>query len=139
MTGTNLVEMARLAETFGDGEIRLTTDQNLILTGVPEENLSGLLAEPLLQTHSPNPKPFEQGSGLHRQRVLPPRHRRDQGAGPAVGTELDRRVTIEGADIIRLHFSGCSASCAQPQIADVGFRGRQPRPPTPSSKGSTSG
>jgi ferredoxin-nitrite reductase len=22
-----------------------------------------------------------------------------------------------------MHFSGCSASCAQPQIADVGFRG----------------
>ena len=37
--------------------------------------------------------------------------------------ELDRRVAIDGADIIRLHFSGCSASCAQPQIADVGFRG----------------
>ncbi len=30
-----------------------------------------------------------------------------------------------GADagIIRMHFSGCSASCAQPQIADIGFRG----------------
>jgi sulfite reductase beta subunit-like hemoprotein len=37
--------------------------------------------------------------------------------------ELDRRVTIEGGEIVRLHFSGCSASCAQPQIADVGFRG----------------
>jgi ferredoxin-nitrite reductase len=22
-----------------------------------------------------------------------------------------------------MHFSGCSASCAQPQIADIGFRG----------------
>jgi ferredoxin-nitrite reductase len=28
----------------------------------------------------------------------------------------------EGA-VIRMHFSGCSASCAQPQIADIGFRG----------------
>jgi ferredoxin-nitrite reductase len=37
--------------------------------------------------------------------------------------ELDRRVQIEGAEIIRMHFSGCSASCAQPQIADIGFRG----------------
>ncbi len=27
------------------------------------------------------------------------------------------------AGIIRMHFSGCSASCAQPQIADIGFRG----------------
>ena len=29
----------------------------------------------------------------------------------------------EDAGIIRMHFSGCSASCAQPQIADIGFRG----------------
>ncbi len=27
------------------------------------------------------------------------------------------------AGVIRMHFSGCSASCAQPQIADIGFRG----------------
>jgi ferredoxin-nitrite reductase len=24
---------------------------------------------------------------------------------------------------VRMHFSGCSASCAQPQIGDIGFRG----------------
>ncbi|HLL50925.1 MAG TPA: hypothetical protein VK356_09680, partial [Thermomicrobiales bacterium] len=120
----NLVETARLAETNGDGEIRLTTDQNLILTGVPEENLDGLLAEPLLQTHSPNPKPFERGvvactgNEFCRLAIVETKARALQWA-----QELDRRVAIEGADIIRLHFSGCSASCAQPQIADVGFRG----------------
>ena len=26
-------------------------------------------------------------------------------------------------EVIRMHFSGCPASCAQPQIADIGFRG----------------
>ncbi|MFB6157103.1 MAG: ferredoxin--nitrite reductase, partial [Haloferacaceae archaeon] len=26
-------------------------------------------------------------------------------------------------DVVRMHMSGCSASCAQPQVADVGFRG----------------
>jgi ferredoxin-nitrite reductase len=124
MTGTDLVEMARLAETFGDGEIRLTTDQNLILTGVPEEKIAGLLAEPLLQTHSPNPKPFERGAvactgnEFCRLAIVETKARALQWA-----QELDRRVAIEGADIIRLHFSGCSASCAQPQIADIGFRG----------------
>jgi ferredoxin-nitrite reductase len=124
MTGTDLVEMARLAETFGDGEIRLTTDQNLILTGVPEEKIAGLLAEPLLQTHSPTPKPFERGAvactgnEFCRLAIVETKARALQWA-----QELDRRVAIEGADIIRLHFSGCSASCAQPQIADVGFRG----------------
>ena len=29
----------------------------------------------------------------------------------------------DDAGVIRMHFSGCSASCAQPQIADIGFRG----------------
>ena len=44
---------------------------------------------------------------------------------------LDARLSAEDADggghgdagVIRMHFSGCSASCAQPQIADIGFRG----------------
>ena len=97
MTGTNLVEMARLAETYGDGEIRLTTDQNLILTGVPEESLAALLAEPLLQTHSPNPKPFERGAvactgnEFCRLAIVETKARALQWA-----QELDRRVTIDG-------------------------------------------
>ena len=44
---------------------------------------------------------------------------------------LDAQLSAGGADgggtgdagVIRMHFSGCSASCAQPQIADIGFRG----------------
>ena len=124
MTGTNLVETARLAETYGDGEIRLTTDQNFILTGVPEERLNALLDEPLLETHSPNPKPFERGAvactgnEFCRLAIVETKARAVEWA-----RELDQRVTIDGPEIIRLHFSGCSASCAQPQIADVGFRG----------------
>jgi ferredoxin-nitrite reductase len=126
MTGTNLIEAAHLAETYGDGELRLTTDQNFILTGVPDDKLDGLLAEPLLETHSPHPKPFERGAvactgnEFCRLAIVETKARALQWA-----QELDRRVTIDdaGAEIIRLHFSGCSASCAQPQIADVGFRG----------------
>ena len=42
-------------------------------------------------------------------------------------TVLDAQFTGAGdksdAGVIRMHFSGCSASCAQPQIADIGFRG----------------
>ena len=123
MAGSNLIETARLAETHGDGEIRLTTDQNLIFTGVPEAHLDDLLAEPLLETHSPHPKPFERGAvactgnEFCRLAIVETKARALHWA-----QELDRRVTLDG-EIVRLHFSGCSASCAQPQIADVGFRG----------------
>ncbi len=37
--------------------------------------------------------------------------------------ESDGGVASEESGIIRMHVSGCSASCAQPQIADIGFRG----------------
>ena len=124
MIGTDLIEAARLAETYGDGEIRLATDQNFIFTGVPDDKLDDLLAEPLLQVHSPNPKPFERGAvactgnEFCRLAIVETKARALQWA-----QELDRRVQIDGAEIMRMHFSGCSASCAQPQIADVGFRG----------------
>jgi ferredoxin-nitrite reductase len=74
MQGMELVEAARLAETYGDGTLRVGTDQNITFTGVH-------------------------------------------------GDRVDAPPTGEDAGIIRMHFSGCPASCAQPQIADIGFRG----------------
>jgi len=123
----HLIEAARLADTYGDGQIRLATDQNLILTGVPEARLDALLAEPLLAEHSPKPGPFERGavactgSEFCRFAIVETKARAVQWA-----RFLDRTLAggQEGPDdIIRMHFSGCSASCAQPQIADIGFRG----------------
>jgi ferredoxin-nitrite reductase len=60
MSGAQFEEVGRLAEEYGS-EVRLATDQNLIVTGVREERLDDLLAEPLLQTYSPNPGAFERG------------------------------------------------------------------------------
>ena len=139
MSGLELVEVARLAETYGDGTVRTGTDQNFILTGVPEERLDDLLAEGLLQKYSPFPGPFSRGvvactgTEFCRYAIVETKERAVKwarfldkelagepvGARPAPGRSADR----EDAGVIRMHFSGCSASCAQPQIADVGFRG----------------
>jgi ferredoxin-nitrite reductase len=132
MHGIELIELARLAETYGDGDVRIGTDQNFIVSGVPEDKVSDLLAEPLMQTYSPFPGPFERGvvactgSEFCRFAVVETKERAVKWA-----RALDARLTAEGADgggsndpgVIRMHFSGCSASCAQPQIADIGFRG----------------
>jgi ferredoxin-nitrite reductase len=126
MSGRNLVEAARLAGRYGDGGLRLATDQNLILTGVPTQRVGALLAEPLLATHSPSPGPFERGvvactgSEFCRFALVETKARAATWA-----RELDRRLGHDqaGDGIVRMHFSGCPASCAQPQIADIGFRG----------------
>ncbi|HVX30801.1 MAG TPA: hypothetical protein VHA53_10005 [Nitrolancea sp.] len=130
MAGKDLVTAARLAEEYGDGQIRLATDQNFILTGVPDERVPELLAEPLLQTYSPNPGPFTRGvvactgNEFCRFAIVETKAR-----AVAWARQLDEQVTPNGNGIIRMHFSGCSASCAQPQIGDIGFRGEVARTP----------
>jgi ferredoxin-nitrite reductase len=135
LSGLDLVEAARLAEEYGDGEVRLATDQNFVLTGVPETRVEELLKETLLLRYSPFPAPFERGvvactgSEFCRFAIVETKARAVEWA-----RELDRKFASRlggGAgqrerphdSVVRLHFSGCPASCGQPQIADIGFRG----------------
>jgi ferredoxin-nitrite reductase len=88
--------------------------------------VEALLAEPLLATHSPTPGAFERGvvactgNEFCRFAIVETKARAATWA-----RELDRRLGPDeaGDGIVRMHFSGCPASCAQPQIADIGFRG----------------
>jgi len=124
MNGEQLEEVGRLAEEYGR-DVRLATDQNLVITGVPEGRLDEFLAEPLLRRYSPNPGPFSRGvvactgSEFCRFAIVETKVRAVEWA-----REMDERVGDSvGQEAIRMHFSGCSASCAQPQIGDIGFRG----------------
>jgi ferredoxin-nitrite reductase len=123
MSGEQFEEAGRLAEEYGS-EVRLATDQNLIITGVPEERIDDLLAESLLKRYSPNPGAFERGvvactgSEFCRFGIVETKIRALEWA-----REMDRRVGDVDQEAVRMHFSGCSASCAQPQIGDIGFRG----------------
>ena len=123
MSGEHFMEAGRLAERYGS-EVRLATDQNLVITGVPEDRLDDLLSEPLLQRFSPKPGAFARGvvactgSEFCRFGIVETKIRAVEWA-----KEMDERVGDVGQEAVRMHFSGCSASCAQPQIGDVGFRG----------------
>jgi ferredoxin-nitrite reductase len=123
MSGEQFAEAGRLAEQYGS-EVRLATDQNLVITGVPEDRIGDLLAEPLLERFSPEPGAFSRGvvactgSEFCRFGIVETKIRAVEWA-----REMDERVGDIGQEAVRMHFSGCSASCAQPQIGDVGFRG----------------
>jgi ferredoxin-nitrite reductase len=123
MSGEQFAEAGRLAEVYGS-EVRLATDQNLVITGVPEDRIADLLAEPLLERFSPKPGAFSRGvvactgSEFCRFGIVETKVRAVEWA-----REMDERVGGVGQEAVRMHFSGCSASCAQPQIGDVGFRG----------------
>jgi ferredoxin-nitrite reductase len=99
-----------------------------------------MLEEDLLKKYSPYPGPFSRGvvactgSEFCRYAIVETKERAvkwarfldDQLAGEPVGAHPvpgQPSGPREDAGVIRMHFSGCSASCAQPQIADIGFRG----------------
>lgn len=126
MAGEELVETARLACDYGDGEIRLTQRQNLILTGVPPARLPALWQEPLLDRLRPAPDPFERAVvactsapfckfgifNMKEKGVELTEHLR-AAVSPAAAARLDA---------LRLHMSGCKAACAQIHVGHLGLR-----------------
>jgi ferredoxin-nitrite reductase len=116
-------ELARLAEEYGSGEIRLTIGQNAIIPNVATDRVDDLLEESLLKEFSPRPSPF-----LH-------------GLVACVGTDYCNLALIEtksravalsqslkeklGSHVnpLTIHWSGCPAGCGNHQAADVGLRG----------------
>jgi ferredoxin-nitrite reductase len=130
LTGGQLIEAARLAETYGDGMLRIGVDQNLHLSGVADDRVQGLLGEELAAAFSADVGPFTRGvvactgNEFCRYAVTETKQQAVQLARRLDATIAGLGVLPAlGGDTIRLHVSGCSASCAQPQIADVGLRG----------------
>jgi ferredoxin-nitrite reductase len=119
----HLEEMARLADDYGDGGIRFTTGQNVIIPNVPRERLDNLLREPLLEEFPTAPSPFT------------------RGLVACVGTDFCNLAQIEtkqrafelsqaleerlgpGHRPLKIHWSGCPAGCGNHQAADIGLRG----------------
>jgi ferredoxin-nitrite reductase len=127
MGGSEFAEAARAAREYGTDEasIRLATDQNFLITHIPEENVEDLLSEPFAADYQPDPGPFSRGavgctgSEFCNYGIIETKNRVRRWA-----RELDERIeTPDDLEVVRMHMSGCSASCAQPQIADIGFRG----------------
>ena len=128
MGGEEFATLAELSDRYGKGEIRLTPNQNVLVPHVAPEDLEAFLTEPVVQRYSPTPGPFSRGivtctgSEFCTYGLIETKNRAIRWARAlddwAIATGF-----AEEHDVIRIHMSGCSASCAQPQIADIGLRG----------------
>ncbi len=116
-------ELVRLAETYGTGEARFTTGQNVILINIPEPRLAALLREPLLDVFSPDPSPFFRGlvactgTDFCNLAVIETK-RHSIELSQALEARLGRAL-----DPMTIHWSGCPAGCGNHQAADIGLRG----------------
>jgi len=125
LSGDQLIQLADLAEEFGDGQLRATIMQNIVLINVPNARARDLV--------------HRLGEiGLHVE--VTPFWR---GAIACTGTEFCKLAISEtkafskwltsemeerlpGFDQqIKLHVTGCTNSCGQSWIADIGLEGKK--------------
>jgi len=122
LSGDEFFELARLADEYGEGKLRTTVSQNIIISGVPNERVPELLKEPVLRRLSPFPKRFMSrtvsctGNEFCNLAIVETKERARQ-----VAEYLDSRVELDVP--VRIHFSGCPNSCGQKHIADIGLQG----------------
>jgi ferredoxin-nitrite reductase len=127
MQAAQLERLARLAARDGNGELRLTVNQNIVIPNVREEHLRRLLAEPLLRELRPIPAPVWRnlvactGIDYCHYSLIDTKNRAME-----LAAELERRGVYvpEGT---RIHVSGCVHACGKHHIADIGLQGANVR------------
>jgi ferredoxin-nitrite reductase len=121
-----LREVARLADVYGDGGIRLTTSQNLIITGIPDEKLAAFRAEPLLQELRHDPSEVMRGlvscTGIDYCHFALIDTKR---LAAQVAHDLEKR--LGHTQSLTMHWSGCPNACGNHTVADIGLLGKKVR------------
>jgi ferredoxin-nitrite reductase len=123
----DMFELARLADVYGGGEIRLTVEQNVIIPNVPDSRLEALLQEPLVSDRfSIQPAPLMRslvsctGAQFCNFALIETKNR-----ALAMVRELESELDIPKS--VRIHWTGCPNSCGQPQVAEIGLLGTKTR------------
>ncbi|NEQ19280.1 MAG: hypothetical protein F6K28_05470 [Microcoleus sp. SIO2G3] len=122
----DMFEIARLAEVYGSGEIRMTVEQNFVIPNIPDSRLEVFLTEDLLNRFTINPKPLTRslvsctGAQFCNFALIETKNR-------ALAMIKALEAELELTRPVRIHWTGCPNSCGQPQVADIGLMGTKAR------------
>ena len=120
MTSDQMREIARMAHELGDGDIRLTVWQNLILSGIAAES-AGLVEERLAAIGLTS-KASSIRAGLVACTGAPSckfAAANTKGTAEAIAAYVEPRLTLDTP--VNIHLTGCHHSCAQHYIGDIGL------------------
>ncbi len=123
LSGTALHAVAELADRFGQGRIRATTSQKLVILDVAEAGVAALEAELAALDLDVHPSVFRRGTmactGIEfcKLAIVETKARAN-----SLIDELERR--LPGFDEqVGIHVNGCPNACARFQVADIGLKG----------------
>jgi sulfite reductase (ferredoxin) len=123
ISGSLLTRIADLADEYGLGRIRTTTQQKLVILDVPDERVEDLVDALAAHDLQVRPSAFRRGTmactGLEFCKlaiVETKQHAQDLYA------ELEKRLP-DFDEPIGINVNGCPNSCARFQTGDIGFKG----------------
>jgi ferredoxin-nitrite reductase len=122
----DMFEIARLAEVYGSGEIRLTLEQNIIIPNISDTRLEAFLTESILNRLTINPEPLTRslvsctGAQFCNFALIETKNR-------ALTMIKALETELKLSRPVRIHWTGCPNSCGQPQVADIGLMGTKAR------------
>ncbi|MBY3552784.1 nitrite/sulfite reductase [Modestobacter lapidis] len=123
ISGSLLTRVADLAAEYGNGRIRTTTQQKLVILDVPDERVEDLVDTLARHDLLVRPSAFRRGTmactGLEFCKlaiVETKQHAQD------LYSELEKRLP-DFDEPIGINVNGCPNSCARFQTADIGFKG----------------
>ncbi len=114
--------LAAIAGTTGDGDIRLTVWQNLLLSGIADDKIEPAVAAVETLGLATDASPIRAGMvactgnvGCKFAAADTKRHAED------IVSWCESRVALDGP--INIHLTGCHHSCAQHHVSDIGLLG----------------
>ena len=121
--GHQLRKIADLADRYGQGRTRTTTQQKMVILDVEPDRVDDLVAALEDEDLSVHPSPFRKGlmacTGIEFCKLA---LTETKGRAIWLANELERRLPDFDEDI-RIHVNGCPNSCARFQLADIGLMG----------------
>lgn len=112
--------LAAVARDFGDGDLRLTVWQNLLIPGIPDADVPSATAAIAALGLAIAASPIRAGlvactgnAGCKFAASDTKRH------GDAIASWCESRLDIDGP--LNIHLTGCHHSCAQHYIGDIGL------------------
>ncbi|HEX4155249.1 MAG TPA: nitrite/sulfite reductase [Acidobacteriaceae bacterium] len=125
LTSDQMHALASLSEEFGDGHLRATIGQNIILVNIPNEKVRTVVERVTALGLEVQPTVFFRGAiactgtEFCKLAIAETKHFNKWLVG-----ELEERLP-EFDQQLRLHVTGCTNSCGQSWIADIGLEGKK--------------
>jgi ferredoxin-nitrite reductase len=122
VTAAQMRGLAKISDDLGDGDIRLTVWQNLLISGVPHEKIA--LAEAAIEALGLTTKAASVRAGLVActgNKGCRFSASDTKGHAEAIAKHCESRVALDGP--VNIHLTGCHHSCAQHYIGDIGLLG----------------